>query len=526
MARRRRVTVALGAAAVLLATAACGGNGGGGEPDVQATADSGSGPVREGGVLVFGQTDGVTQLDPNKISSAAATQLQTLLWNGLSKWGPDNLAKPDLAESWQSSPDFKQWTFRLRQGVKYHNGKAFTAAEAKKNFDTVLQPNSTAQVKAKISMVSAVTAKDDTTLVIDLKTPNPELPIDVIDVKMSDIDDIANVNRNANGTGPYKLKSFVPDQTVELVRNDTYFGKRAPLDGITITRYADSTAAQTALRSGQLHVLANVTPDVVKGLAADGRQLLTAAEPAAYTVWELDTSSPPFDNPKARLALSHAANRQAMMDAGYAGYGVPTPANVVVNPKNKHFDQALPAHEFNLDRAKQLFAEAGVPEGSTLTFWAKAGSNTEWLTIGQILQEDLRKIGITLDIQSNENSTWSAKFYPKGKKFPGMLAANYLSFTPLPDSYALAWFEGKQGTCECNWVPPKEYDDAVAAIEASGEGPQRDAAFRTAQQVLNRENPIIVVGSTAFLSVAQGNLRGAWVQAEGTLHLEEAGFAA
>ncbi|WP_158889858.1 ABC transporter substrate-binding protein [Amycolatopsis anabasis] len=506
--------------------AACGGDEGSGGPEVKPSAESGQGQIKDGGTLVYGQIDGVTQLDPNKISSAAQTQLQTLLWSGLSKWAPDNSAKPDLADSWEHSPDFKQWTFKLHPGVKYHNGKAFTAAEAKKNFDKVLEPNSTAQVAAKVNMVSSVTAKDDTTLVVDLKSPNPELPVDVIDVKMTDVDDLANINKTANGTGPYKLKNFVPDQVVELVRNDAYFRGKPHFDGVKIARYADTTAAQTALRSGDLQVMGAVTPDTVKNLATDGRKLLTAAEPAAYVVWELDTKSAPFNNPKAREALSYAANRQAMIDAGYAGYGLPTPGNVVVNPKNKHYDQSLPQHEFNLDKAKQLFAEAGVGQGATLTFWTKAGSNTEWTTIAQILQEDLKKIGINLDIQSNENSTWSAKFYPKGKQFPNLLAANYVSFTPLPDSYALSWFAGGSGTCECNWTPPKEYDDAVATIESKGDGPERDAAFKTAQRVLNRESPIIVLGSTAFLSVAQANVLGAWVQAEGTLHLEEAGFAA
>jgi peptide/nickel transport system substrate-binding protein len=506
--------------------AACGGDDNGGGPAVQPNAQSGPGPIKDGGTLVFGQADGVTQLDPNKISSAAQTQLQTLLWNGLTRWAPDNSARPDLADSWTHSADFKQWTFKLHPGVRFHNGKPFTAAEAKKNFDKVLEPNSTAQVAAKISMVSTVTAPDDTTLVLGLTTANPELATDVIDVKMTDVDDIANVNKTANGTGPYKLKSFVPDQVVELARNDTYFRGRPHFDGVKIARYADATAAQTAMRSGDLQVLGSVSPDLVKNLATDGRQLLTAAEPAAYVVWELDTSSPPFDNPKARQALSYAADRTSMIDAAYAGYGVPTPGNVVVNPKNRYYDKDLPAQDYDLDKAKQLFAEAGINQGATLTFWTKAGSDQEWTTIAQILQEDLKTIGITLDIQSNENSTWSAKFYPKGKKFPNMLAANYLSFTPLPDGYALDWFDAANGTCECNWAAPKEYNDAVAVIESTGDGPPRDAAFKTAQEILNRESPIIVLGSTAFLSVAQANVRGAWVQAEGTLHLEDAGFAA
>ncbi|MFD9964489.1 ABC transporter substrate-binding protein [Amycolatopsis sp. NPDC058986] len=514
--------VSVAVAAVL---AACGGGGSGG-PEVTASAKSGQGAVKDGGTLVYGQADGVTQLDPNKISSAAQTQLQTLLWNGLTRWAPDNSAQPDLADSWTHTPDLRQWAFRLHPGVKYHNGKPFTAAAAKKNFDRVLAPDSTAQVAAKIAMVSKVTAPDDSTLVLDLKSPNPELAVDVIDVKMTDVDDIANVNSTANGTGPYRLKAFVPDQTVDLVRNDAYFRGRPHFDGVRIARYADATAAQTAVRSGDLQVLGAVAPDVVKNLATDGRQLLTAAEPAGYVVWELDTTSPPFDKPQARQALSYAANRAVMMDAAYVGYGAPTPGNVPVNPKNRFYDAALPSHGFDLDKAKRLFAESGVHEGSTLVFWTKAGSNPEWTTIAQILQEDLKKIGIGLDIRSTENSTWSAKFYPKGKRYPDTIAANYVSFTPLPDGYALSWFAGRSGTCECNWAAPREYDDAVAVVESTGDGPARDAAFRTAQEVLNRESPIVVIGSTAFLSVAAANVRGAWVQAEGTLHLEEAGFAA
>ncbi|WP_216206090.1 ABC transporter substrate-binding protein [Amycolatopsis aidingensis] len=506
------------------AVAGCGG-GGPADPEVSPTAQAEQGPVAEGGTLVFGQTSGVAQLDPNTIASAAQTQLQTLLWNGLTKWAPDNTAQPDLAESWEHSPDFTRWTFRLRDGVRYHDGKPFTAAEAKKNFERVLDPEVPAQVATKIDMVSLVTAENDTTLVLELDRPNPQLPTAIADVKMSDVDDIANVDRNANGTGPYQLRSFVPDQTVELVRNENYWGARPHLDEIKIVRYADATAAQTALRSGEVDVLAAVAPDSAAGLATEGRQLLTAEQAASYVVWELDTTSPPFDNPVARQALSYAADRESMMAAGYAGYGVATPANVVVNPKNEHYEQSLPTHQFDLEQAKRLFAEAGVGEGSTLTFWTKSGGDPEWTTIGEILQQDLRKIGITLEIQAAETSTWSAKFYPQGKRYPGTLAANYLSFTPLPGSYSLAWF-ADQGTCECNWSAPAEYNDAVATIESSAEGPEREAALTTAQRILNRESPIIVIGSTAFLSVAQENVRGAWVQAEGTVHLEEAGFAA
>jgi peptide/nickel transport system substrate-binding protein len=343
---------------------------------------------------------------------------------------------------------------------------------------------------------------------------------------MSDVPDIANVSRDANGTGPYVLKAFTPDQTVDLVRNDHYFGAKPHFDEIKVVRYADATAAETALRSGNLNVLWSVAPTSAAGLATNGRVLLAATDPAGAFVWEVDTTSPPFNNPKARLALSYAADRGSMMQAGYAGVGVANKSDTIVSPSNKFYNKKLPTDGYDINKAKELFAQAGVHSGDTLTYWTTSGTYAEWTTMGEILQQSLGQIGIKLDIKANELATWSAKNYPKGKKYPGLIAANYISLAPpLPNTYPLEWFSSN-GTCECNWVPPARYDADEATIEQQGDTPARTAAFDEMQQILHDQAPVIVIGNTSFLSVVGGNVHGAWVEGEGTLHLEDAGFAA
>ncbi len=526
---RRRATAA-GSVAVLALVGLLSGCGAGGTSTNQAplkpAANSGSGAMKDGGTLVYGQTAGVSQLDPNVISSGAQTMLQTLLWNGLTKIAPDNGAGPDLATSWESTQDYLHWTFHLHQGVTYHNGRAFTATDAVRNIERVLSPTTGSQTRPRIEMIDSVRATDPNTLAIDLKTPNPQLPLALVNVKMTDVPDIANVSKDANGTGPYELRAFTPDQTVDLVRNDHYFGAKPHFDEIKVVRYADSTAAETALRSGSINVLWSVSPTSAAGLATDGRKLLAAPDPASAFVWELDTTSPPFDNPKARRALSYAADRDSMMQAGYAGFGVANKADEIVSPSNRYYNGKLPTDAYDLNKAKQLFAEAGIHSGDTLTYWTTSGSYTEWTTMGEILQQSLGQIGIKLDIKANEIATWSARTYPKGKKYPGLIAANYISLAPpLPNTYPLEWFSSS-GTCECNWAPPARYDTDEQTIEQQGDGPTRTAAFDEMQQILHDQAPVIVIGNTSFLSVVGGDVRGVWVEGEGTLHLEDAGFAA
>lgn len=523
--RRAPVAIALLVAALVLG--ACGGGGGGGDANtaVKGRQASGGGPVQNGGTLTLGSTQGVEQLDPNTINSAAQQQLLTLLWNGLTKWGQGMTTEPDLAASWTHSADNKTWTFKLRSGVHFHDGRAFTAQDAVKNIERVLDPKVPSQARVKIDMIKHVQAVDPTTLKLTLSRPNAALPTALIDVKMTDVDHVKQINKTANGTGPYKLKKFVPGDTVDLVRNPDYFGEKAHLDEIKIVRSADETSAESAFRSGDLDALWAVPPSSLGALVkGDKGNVLESPAPSSAAVWELDTTSPPFDDPRARLALAYAADRKTMFEAAYAGHGTVDATDSIINPRSRFFADGLQQHAFDLDKAKQLFTQAGVKQGATLTFWTAAGAYPEWTTMGEILQQDLAKIGIKLQIKKSEISAWSQRFYPAPKKYPGLVVANFLSFPPLPATYSLQWF-GSKGTCECNWKPPSAYDDAVQTADTSASAGRRQQAYDTMQKLLNQNVPVVVLGNTAILSVANPKVRGAWVQSDGGLHLESAGLA-
>jgi len=236
-------------------------------------------------------------------------------------------------------------------------------------------------------------------------------------------------------------------------------------------------------------------------------------------VWELDTTSPPFNDVHARQALAYAVNRSQMLTTGYNGLGSVEDANSILNPKQPEYAKDLPHYDFDLQKAKDLFQQAGVGAGTNLVFWTTAGRNPQWVTMGEILQQDLKKIGINLTIQQQESTTWLQKFFPAGKKYPGVIVANYVS-TPYEPSRQLNFF--KQGVCECNWADPT-YAQLLAQAVGTADKSERTKLYQQMQGIVNQQVPSIVPFMTSQFTVVNKRVVGAWVQSNGVVHLEAAG---
>lgn len=526
--RRSRQAVAVVAACALVGAAGCGGGGSGsGSNSSSQAAGSGSSSgvgggsgAASGGTLTFGYAgNGLTTLDPDKITSGTEKPLATLLYDGLTKRAPDGSTQPALATSWQSSNGARTWTFHLRTGVKFHDGHEFTAKDAVQNIKRVLNPTTASQVLKRVADVKQAIAKDPHTLVLKLSRPDAMMPTGLIDLKMVNVKDVKDIDKNGDGTGPYTLESFLPDDHVTLKANPDYWGPKPRAGTIKIVRAADTTSAMTSLRSGELSVLWGVPPTDAKTLQGSNQvQFLKPQQNSGTVAWEVDNTSPPFDKLAARQALAYAVDRPVYLSAAFQGFGQVSPGNVPVATTSPAYAKGTTQYSFDLQKAKQLFQQAGVGPGTKLTFWTTAGRNPQWLTMGQILQQDLKKIGITLQIQQKEASAWLQKFFPAGKKYPGTIVANYLSLPSTPE-YALQFFVS--GGCECNWND-KSYDSLLAkALGTTDEG-QRTTMLQRLQTMVSQQVPAVIPLQSATIVAAQPNVHGAWVESDGTVHLEQA----
>ena len=482
-------------------------------------AASQTGCTKSSGTLKYGIAGaGIAQLDPNTISFAGQFPLQFTLYNGLTKYAKDNEVVGDLATSWYVRNNLKNWYFNLRKGVRYSTGRAFTANDVRANILRVLDPKVTSQQKANAKDIRSVRVLSPTKLVIRLGHPSALLPAALVDIKMSDTQNVSTLATSGTGTGPYKVASFVPNQSLALIPNQYHFGGRACLQRIEFVREPDPTAMVTDFKAGNLDVIWQVRPSDTETVRQAGSILKPLGGVAGAHVWEVDTTSPPFDDVRVRRALSYVINRTAMNRAALFGTGTPSPGNSLISAEAKAYNKKLKPYAYNLQMAKQLFDAAGVKPGTKFLFWALAGRRDEWITMAQILQQDLQKIGLDLEIQRADVSTWLAKFFPAGKKYPNTIVGNYFTLPPNP-SYAMR--QGQFGSCECNWKNNKFEAQASKAI-GTKDSVARQKIYDSMQQIFSTAAPVMVIAHQTNIVGVQRRVSGIWEDARGNVHLEEA----
>lgn len=509
--RARRIVSAVALATAAAVAASCTSS----DP-----SDRSSPTAAKGGKITVGSAQGIPQLNPAVRTFAWEEVLFPLLWDGLTRTDKSGKVVPDLAESWQASADQKTWTFKLRSGVKFSNGKALTASDVVKSFDYYRKPDTATQEANKIATISKVTATDPSTVTVKLSAPNALFPSAIVWVKILDTATLSSIDKKPVGTGPYTVSSFVPNQRLNLVRNGQYWGTPASLDEIDIVTAADPAAAANSLASGDLDVLWALPQSNANQYEGNSDvTLLKPSIPSQWPSWEVDTTSPPFNNVKARQALAYAVDRNQVLQAAYYGQGRVSQTNDPLGTNNPWYSATgLTDYGYNLDKAKQLFAEAGITAGATLTWWGTAGQNPEWNTAGQILQASLKKIGINLKIVNKDVSTWVGKFYPAGKSYPGLIVPNFQS-TPVEAGYSLNFL--LKGRCECNWKDPAftaAYNKALAEPDATA----RKAAWADVQKIVNEQVPVIVPLQSNVLTAVSNKVHQVWMEGGGQLHLETA----
>jgi peptide/nickel transport system substrate-binding protein len=482
-----------------------------------------SATCRQHGTLSYGIAGaGIPSLDPNTIASAWQEVIQPLLYPALTKYTKAGTIVPDIATRWKSSADQKTWWFWLRHDVAYSDGRAFTSKDAVANILRVLDPSVPSQARGNIKDFRSVDAIGKYEIRIKLGSPSALVPTQLFDVRMSDLSDVSKLNTVGNGTGPYKVDNFVPNQTLTIVPNSHYFGPKPCFAKIAFLRQPDPTAMVTSFTGGKLGMIWQIPlPDVPKVTSYDQAFIVPPTNIAGAHVWELDTTSPPFNNVLVRQALSYAFDRQTMVKVALQGQAKASLANDFLNVSSPAYDKKLTQYKFNLAKAKQLFDKAGIKPGTTFKFNGVADRRPEWVTMAEILQQDLQKIGLNLKIETPDRSTHLNLFYPAGKSYPNYIIGNFFSLPPNP---VLALGVGVSGDCECNWNN-KSFDALYLKALGLADPAKRQSVLNQMQVMVNQQVPVIVIAYQTNIVAARKGITGVWEDASGNVHLENARFA-
>lgn len=480
---------------------------------------------KQQGALRYGIAGGgVNNLDPAISNLANRVVIMPLLYPALTKLRRDGTVVPDLATKWRHSADLKTWWFYLKRNIRFADGRAFTADDVVANVLRNLDPKVGSGARRFINDIRSVRAITKYQVRFRLGSPTTVLPDTLYLVKMADLSDVGRLATQGNGPGPYKVARYVPNNTLTLVPNRYYFGAKPCLRSITIIAQPDTTSMVTAFRSRKLDMIWQFPTTAISAIQGTRDAVIINPKTVSFAhALEVDTTSPPFDNPVARRALSYAMNRTAMVRAAFLGKAQASIANSPISVTSPAYNKKLPKHTFNLAKAKQLFTQAGVKPGTTFTYWTQAGKRPEWITNAQILQQDLRKIGINLEIEQSDPATWLAKFNPSPKKFPGLIVATALSLQPAP---ALGMSSALTG-CDCNWghipgTPYKKYYSLVLKSMGEADPVKRQRVFDQLQAMFNQESPYLVIAHQTNLVAAHKSVKNSWEDPSGNMHLEEA----
>ena len=478
-----------------------------------------------GGTLKYGYTGGgLVALNPNQISSGTQKPVAPLIYDSLVRIDAKGAIVPWLATAWTSSTDQKSWTLTLRQGVRFHSGREFTNQDVRRNLEWISDPSNKSSQAGEIGKIASYVLKGRYQITINLKNANSQFPGALVFIYMADPLSLTNPGV-VNGTGPFKLNEFSSDDHVYVVNNRSYWAGSSKLDGIKVMRSPDATSALLSLQSGALDMVWNVPPTSIAQVRADkDLDFLSAPAFTGAHVLMLDTKSAPFNNVKARQALSYALDRETIFKTAFGSVGEISMTSTPIGIKDTIYKSGMTQYTFNLDKAKALFAEAGVKSGDTLTFWTLAGRRFEWVTMAQVLQSDLKKIGITLDIKPQETASWLGKFFPYSasspKLYPDTIVANFLS--PVPTSaYQLNAYT--TGGNEAKW-DNAEYDALMKEALSATSAAEYKAVTGKMQELYNREVPCVIPLLAANITAFRSVVKGMFLLGEGTPQLQNAYF--
>jgi len=355
-------------------------------------------------------------LDPTSAAAQAIDSVvYTNIFEGLTRFMGDGSVVPGLAESWEISEDGTVYTFKLRDGVTFHDGTTMDAEDVKFSLDRALAEDSANAQKALFAGIESAEVVDPLTVKVTLAEPNGNFLFNMAwgDAVIVASESIDNIKTNPVGTGAFTFGNWVQGDSITLNRNPDYWGDQPALETATFKFISDPTAAFAAMMAEDVDVFDNFpAPENLPQFEADPRFQVLVGSTEGETILSTNNKQAPFDDILVRQAVAHAIDRQAIIDGAMFGYG--TPIGTHFAPHHPAYVDLTGQSAHDPEKAKSLLAEAGFADGFETTLhlpppsYARRG--------GEIIAAQLADVGITAEIINVEWAQWLESVF-NGKDF-------------------------------------------------------------------------------------------------------------
>lgn len=460
-------------------------------------------------------------LNPVIAPDIGSVLVNKVIFSGLVRPDEQFRPTPDLALSWASSDDGKEWTFQLRPGVTWHDGVAFTAEDVKFTFDQALDLSSGSRLRSDFAAVEEIVVVDSLTVRFRLKAPfAPLLTLLGYNAGILPrhafagtklIDAIAFNRSMPIGTGPFKVERVTPGASVSLVRNPSYYGDRPALDGIVFKVVPDANAQVAQLRTGELDIVTLEPANLgsVQGVAGVTVRQVPVVQ-HAYVGF--NNRLPMFASPLVRRALGYAVDRAAIVSGVLKGYA-DVPRGTIPAVLREYYDTTLALVPHSADSARDLLAQAGWTPGPNGQLQDRAGRPFAFeLLVGKgnptheqaalAVQQDLQTVGITVTIGAMEFAA-----LVRDHVLPGTFQSVLIWWTTPGDPDQYAFYASGQDNNNVGWSN-RAADSLLAAGRATLDPARRREIYHAFQRIERDDPPVLVLYYPREIQAATSRLEG------------------
>lgn len=481
---------------------------------------------RSGGTLVIAIGADATGLDSRTVMNNESGFVMSAVLEGLTQYKRGTTeVEPGLAESWTISPDGKAITFRLRKGVKFHDGTAFDADAVVFDFDRILNEKSQYYYRAGVTAgsfvpefygeVAGYQKVDQYTVRVTLKRKFAPF-LDNLATSFSGIVSPAAVKqwgpvevaKHPIGTGPFKFVEWVRNDHMTVEANPNYWGGKPYLDRIVYRIIPENSVRLMNLEQGSVDIVDGINPDDVQRIKANSKLVLLEQAGATINGMAMNNQKAPFDNVKVRQAMNYAVNREEINNFLYKGVAVLS--TNPVPPVTWSFDKSLTGYPYDPAKAKQLLAEAGYPNGLKLEMIAfpnpRGYNPVGGARLAVAIQDYLRRVGVEVSIKQLEWGTY-LKTIRSGDYLIG--PAGWSADNGDPDNFLFSLYSSTTwGSGNNSRYKNPEVDKLLQDAQETFDREQRLQLYRKAEKMIMDDAAWIFINHTKLVRATTARVQG------------------
>jgi glutathione transport system substrate-binding protein len=465
-------------------------------------------------------------MDPHDTNDTLSYSAQKTMLEGLLGFDKNMKVVPVLAKSYSVNPAATEFTFKLRQGIKFHDGTPFNAEAVKVNIDRLADPKLNLKRHSLFALVKETQVIDNYTVKVILSKPFGAMINTFAHPAAMMISPKAiktygkDVAKHPVGTGPFKFAEWDPSDHLKVVKNDQYWRTGYPkVDSITFKPTPENGARVAMLQTGEADYIYPVPTEQAQSINGKNGIEVENAQSIIVRYLSMNTLKKPYSDPRVRQAINYAINKDAFIKVVMNGFA--TPLDSIVAPNVQFYSKQQP-YQFNLEKAKQLLKEAGYGNGFTAKLW---GNNDTSSTKGmEFIQQQLAQIGIKVDVVPMESGTMSDKIWSVTDPSKSQLELYYGGWSPStgdadwgirpllggsdafpPNAYNTAYYNNK------------EVNQGISDALATADPAKRKAAYDKLEKTIWNDAPWAFLSVDDTIAGKKNYLDGIYLLPDGSL---------